>query len=197
MMLTTFFFGTVMVGAALVAIPLFLLGVILYGLGQGQRRKKLRRPGYILMLTGILLAVGNPVAWRAADGIAEQVAEGDSGARWISYNAPGSGFVWNGVRYAAIADVHVYKDEHGQEWFQAAQPGGGDVLLESKRSTRLRIHQPEDYRDNNVLVELVNPDWVYPLENDAGLDLFHYDYFVYCPENQRWKALAYFAHTDG
>lgn len=194
-MLATSFLVLLMIGAALIAVPLFLAGLAVYCFGLRKEREKLRRRGRILMLTGILLAVGNPVAWSAADSVLYGIASGESGARWVSYNAPGSGFIWNGTRYVVVEDLQTYSDEQRREWLQAAQVGDGkDVLIRDEREKRLRIYQPKDYGDYSFLVELLAPDWAYPLENDAGFDLYHHDMFIYCPEKQHWEVSSYFAH---
>jgi len=191
----TSFLVLVLTVVALAAIPIFLIGVILCCFSIGRTKKKLGKAGLILMLAGGLLAVGNPVVWSTADGLYQRAVEGASGAQWVHFNAPGSGFVWNGVRYVTIEDVYTYRDDDGQMWMRAARPEDTDVLVVDRKEDRLRVDQPKE-EGHTLLVELLKPSWVYPLENPAGLELYHHDNYFFCPKEQLAKASAYFERTE-
>lgn len=177
-MLITTLIALVMMLAAFAAPVAVVVGIWLL-LTSALTKKKQWTKGAAFLLAGILCVAINPVAWQMIDGMAQSVSAGDSGARWISYNAPGSGFVWNGIRYLDLNISHPWIDSEGKQGIHVMQPKKKGEFID--------------------LNDFLFPDWVYPVENDGGFDLYHYNNFLYCPEGRMDAALEYFqdtAHVD-
>ena len=174
-MLVTTFLALIMVLAAAVAPVFILMGIWLLLLNVLTKRKQWKR-GAKFLLAGVLCIVINPVAWQMIDGVVQSVSAGYSGARWISYNAPGSGFIWNGTKFIKLEITHPWID--------------GD------KEQKMHVMQPKSNGETINIKDYVFPDWVYPVENDGGFVLYVYDNYLYCPEEQMDAALEYFQDYD-
>lgn len=177
-MLSTLFLTCLLLLAVLGAGVSLLIGLggFLFHLFSKKKKKTRMKRFLILLLVGIVLLAVNPLARQLADSTVQSIFEGDSGAYWLEFNAPGSGFSWNGTRFLAVKGGVLPQEQ-----------------INDDEKEGIRVGQPPD---SGGILSLLHSDWIYPVENDRGFELYHHFEILYCPEYQWDEVSDYYQNPE-